>query len=77
MALTKVRVRVSGHRAILPVPVAVYIRPMTTMQLVAEWIRRQPCNRKIVGSIPVYGRFATPFSKEFNLTMLKIVHAST
>jgi len=46
-------------------------------RLVAEWIRRQPCNRKIVDLIPVYGRFATPFSKEFNLAMLTTVHAST
>jgi len=37
----------------------------------------QACNRKIVGSIPVYGRFATPFSKELNLTMLTMVALAT
>jgi len=46
-------------------------------QVVAQWIRREPCKRKIVGSIPVYVRFATRFSKEFNLTMLTKVQAST
>jgi len=38
---------------------------------------REPCNRKISGSIPVYGRFATPFSKEFNLTTLTMVALAT
>jgi len=45
--------------------------------LVAERIRRQPCNRKIAGSIPVYGRYATPFRKEFTLTMLAMVTLPT
>jgi len=45
--------------------------------IVAERIRRLRCNREIVGSIPVYGRFVTPFSKEFNLTMLTMVALAT
>jgi len=32
--------------------------------LVVEGIRRQPWSWKIAGSIPIFGRFATPFSKE-------------
>jgi len=42
---------------------------------VAESIR--PCNRTIASSIPVYGRFATPFSKEFYLTILTMVTLAT
>jgi len=53
------------------------LKYINSQGLVAEGIRRQPCNRKIVGWIPVYGRCATLFSKEFDLTMLTIVHAST
>jgi len=36
----------------------------------AERIRRQPCNRKIAGSISVQGPFATAFSKTFEFLML-------
>jgi len=50
---------------------------MENQGLVTERIRRQPCNRKIAGSIPVYGRFATSFSKEFNLTMQTMVPLAT
>jgi len=65
------------HMKILSSLVATWPLPwsLTGQGLVAEWIRRQPSNRKIAGSIPVYGRFDTPFSEEFNLTMLTIVHA--
>jgi len=45
--------------------------------LVAERIRRLPCNRKIACSIPVCGLFAVPFSKEFNLIMLTMVALAT
>jgi len=37
---------------------------------VTERVRHWPCNRKIAGSIPIHSHFATPFSKEFDLTML-------
>jgi len=39
--------------------------------MLAERIRRQPCYREITGLIDVHGHFSTPFSKEFNLAMLK------
>jgi len=35
--------------------------------------RESACNQKIAGAILVYGRFATPFCKEFKLTMRTIV----
>jgi len=46
----------------------------TSQGLAAEWIALQS---EDCGSIPVYGRFDNLFSKEFNLTMLTIVYAST
>jgi len=45
--------------------------------LVAERIRCLPCNGKIASSISVRGHFATPFSKQFNLTMLTMFALAT
>jgi len=41
--------------------------------LVAERVRHQPCIRRIAGSFPVHGHFATPFSKEFNLLTRAVI----
>jgi len=48
-----------------------------SLGLVAEKIRSLPYNRKIAGSIPVHGHFATPLSKVFNLAMLSMVALAT
>jgi len=56
----------------------VYDNPVPLRRgLITERIKHRPCNRKIAGSIPVSGHSATPFTKEFNLTMLTMVALAT